>query len=287
MILNLQINLGFMKKRISFIFLILFFVLMRGMGEAFVPQAPHLLHLVVEKIKQPVGIEVFQSKKIMNDEGNEKEYIKLNEKLIYEYPNRIRSEIISDNITSFSVESDFRFIKVVDGAIVSQEKLLVDLYTDILFSRDYESFLNQINLAGIDTDKVTFQRYNDIICYVIGDPLSQGKPFSGLWIEKDTIFPIKYVVEKNGLMVEILYHNWQRVSRTWYPMKVSIFLDNQLFAMVEAGSIRLKSGASPSLFDIDYIKRLYPVNDIDPLDENSKQVNELDKRLEDFRKLYE
>jgi len=70
-------------------------------------------------------------------------------------------------------------------------------------------------------------------------------------------------------------------------MQVSIFLDNKLFATVDLRSLDLKSGASQSLFDIGYIERLYPVNNSDPLGENTKQVDELDKRLEDFKKLYE
>jgi hypothetical protein len=70
-------------------------------------------------------------------------------------------------------------------------------------------------------------------------------------------------------------------------MQVSIFLDNQLFAMVDVRNFRLNLSAPLSLFDIEHIKRLYPVNDPKSLNENSKQVDELDKRLEDFKKLYE
>ena len=265
----------------------LFFILMPGMGEAFVPQAPHLLLLVVEKIKQPVGIEAFQTKKIFNYQDKQEGYVELKEKLIYVYPNRLRSAIISGTITGFSVESDFKFLKVTDGVIVSQDKPPIDMYTDILLYRDYKSLLNKLSLAGIDTTKVSLQRYNDIICYVIGRSPAKGKPFAGLWIEKDTFLPMKYVVEKNGLMVESLYLNWQRFSKTWYPMQVSIFLDNQLFAMVDMKSLDLKSGFSASLFDIEHIERLYPRNDPGSLDENSKQVDELDKRLENFKNLYE
>jgi len=276
-----------MKKRFFSTLFILFFILMPGMGEAFVPQAPHLLHLVVKKIKQPVGIEAFQTKKILNYQDKQEGYVELKEKLIYVYPNRLRSEIISDNITGFSVESDFRFVKVKDGVIISQDKPPIDLYTDILLYRDYKSLLNKLSLAGIDTTKVSLQRYNDTICYVIGRSLAKGKPFAGLWIEKDTFLPMKYVVEKNGLMVESLYLNWQQFSKTWYPMQVSIFLDNQLFAMVDVQSFDLKAGILSSLFDIEHIIRLYPRNNSDSLDENSKQVDELDRRLEDFKKLYE
>ena len=276
-----------MKKRFFLIFFMLFFILLPGVGEAFIPQTPHLLHLVIKKIKQPVGIEAYQTKKILNYEDTQKGYVELEEKLIYLYPNRFRFETLSDTMTSFSVESDLRFVKVMDRVIVSHDKPLVDLYTDILLYRDYESLLNQLDLAGIDTTKVSFQRYNDTICYVIGQPLEKGKPFAGLWIEKDTFLPIKYVVEKNGWLVEFFYSNWQKTSKTWYPMQISIFLDNQLFAMVDVKSIDLKSGFSSSLFDIDHIERLYPINDPGSLDENSKQVDELDKHIEDFKKLYE
>jgi len=275
----------FMNKRFFPTFFMLLYILMPGMGEAFVPQAPHLLHLVVEKIKQPAGIEAFQVKNILGspDRGNE---IEIKEKLIYVYPNRLRTQIISDTMTSFSVESDFRFVKVKDGVIISHNKPSIDMYTDILFYRNHESFLKQISLAGIDTDKVSLQRYDDIICYVIGRSLEKGKPFAGLWIEKDTFLPVKYVVEKNGIKVEFLYHNWQRFSRTWYPMQVSILLDNQVFAEIDVKSFVLKSGFSTSLFDINYIEQLYPKNNSDSLDENSRQFDELGKRLEDFKKLY-
>ncbi|WP_457553624.1 hypothetical protein [Desulfobacula sp.] len=276
-----------MKKRVCLIFSVLFFILLSGMCEAFVPQAPHLLNLVIKKIKRPVGIEAYQTKKILNYKDTEKEFLELKEKLYFLYPNRLRSDIVSDTRTSFSVESDFKFVKVMDGIIVSHDKPLVDMYTDILLYRDHESLLTQLNLAGIDTSKVSFQRYKDTICYVIGRPLEKGKPFAGLWIEKDTFLPLKYVVKKDGMLVEFFYYNWQQFSKTFYPMQVSVFLENQLFAMVNVKSIELKSGFSLSLFDIEHIDRLYSINDSDSLDENSRQVNELDKRLEDFKKLYE
>ena len=276
-----------MKIFVCLPFFVLFSIFMPGNGEAFVPQAPHLLHLVIEKIKQPVGIETFQTKKILNYQDPDKEVIELKERLIYKNPGRVRSEILSDHSISFSVESDLGFVKVVNGVIVTHEKPLADLYTDILFYRDYQSLLNQISLAGVDTGKVTFQRYKDTVCYVIGRSLGKGKPFTSLWIEKDTVFPVKYVVRKNGLLIEFFYHNWKRISRTWYPMQVRIFLDNQLFATVDVQRVDLKSGFPASLFDIEYIQRLYPVNDPDSLDENSKQIDELDKGMENFKKLYE
>lgn len=265
----------------------MFFILASGTGEAFVPQTPHLLYLVLQKIKQPVGIEVYQTKKNINYKDTAKGYDELEEKLIYSYPNRLRSQIISDTMINFSVESDFEFVKVADGGIVSHNKSLVDQYTDILLYRDHESLLNQLVMAGIDTTKVSFQRYSDTICYVIGRPLEKGKPFAGLWIEKDTFFPIKYVVEKDGGLAEFFYNNWHRVSKTWYPMQISIFLNNKLFAMVDVKNLDLRSEFLPSLFDIKQIKRQYPKNDSDSFDESFQQVDELDKPIKEFKKIYE
>jgi hypothetical protein len=106
--------------------------------------------------------------------------------------------------------------------------------------------------------------------------LEKGRPFASLWIEKDTYLPKKYVIKKNGWLVEFFYDKWQKVSKTWYPMQVSIFLDNQLFAMVDVKSFDLESGFSPELFDIEKIERLFPKNDPNSVDENTRQVEELD-----------
>lgn len=265
----------------------MFLFLSPGTGEAFIPQAPHLLHLMIAKIKQPVGIEAFQTKKILNYEETGESFVTADEKLIYLYPNRFRSETISDTMISFSVESDFEFVRVMDGIIVSRKKALVDLYTDILLYRDHESLLNHLVVAGIDTTKVSLQRYNDTICYVIGRSLVQGESYPGLWIEKDTFLPVKYVAEENGILVEFFYENWQRVSKTLYPMLVNIFRGNQLFAVVHVKKFNLKSGFSPFLFDVEHILQLYPENNTDSFDENSRQVDELDKSMEKFKKLYE
>jgi hypothetical protein len=51
--------------------------------------------------------------------------------------------------------------------------------------------------------------------------------------------------------------------------------------------IDLASDSPRSLFDIEHIEQLYPRQQRDTLDEHSKQVDELDRRMEDFKKLYE
>lgn len=261
-----------MKKKLLLPFFLLFSFLLSGTSAAFVPQAPHLLHLVMEKIKQPVGIEAFQIRKFFNYENSEDIYVELDEKLIYLLPNQLRSQILSEVTTNFYVESDFEFIKISDGTVSSRDKPLVEQYTDILLYRDHETLLTQLDLSGIDTSKVSFQRYNDKVCYVIGSSQEKGKNFPGLWIEKETFLPLKYVIEKNSQRVEILYYNWQKVSRTMYPMQIYIFLNDKFFALIDVKTFDLRSGFSPTLFNIDLIENLYP---------QKKPVNELENHVKE------
>lgn len=276
-----------MKDRFFLTFIISFFILIPGICSAFVPKTPHLLHLVLQKIKRPAGIEAFQTKKVLNYKEGEPGLTRIEEKLIYSYPNQLRTQIISDKITGFSVESDFKFIKVINESIISHGKSLVDLYTDILLYRDHETCLQQLVMAGIDTTQVRFQRYKDTICYVVGRPVGKGRPYASLWVEKDSFFPLKYAAQQNGSIVEFFYSRWQRVSRTWYPMQISVFLDDRLHAMIHTKSFDLKSGFSHTLFDIDHMKNRYPEESSNVLEENSKEMNRLKNRIEELRKLYE
>lgn len=275
-----------MSKKSFQSLLVLILVLMAGAGQAFVPQAPHLLYMMTHKIVEPVGIEAVQVRTILDHkkkgvENQDFEPVVVEEKLIYAFPGRFRSQVSSGQNSGFSIESDSGFIRVINGHAVASEKSPVDLYTDILLYRDYESLLERLALSGIDTETVTFVRYNDTICYLIGHPTA------GLWIDKESLMPVKYAVKKDGWSVEFYYENWQRVSRTWYPMSGSIFLDNRLFAIINVKEFILKSQGSESLFDVAHARQVYPENQSEIEKTNQSQMDELDRSLENFKQLYE
>jgi len=297
-----------MNKKIAVFFIAVFFIMSTGTVEAFVPQTPHLLHMVIQKIKRPGGLLVHQGRSTIDASGSAggiksavepdsltgpgidtgANSVGLNEKLVYVFPGKFRSEIISDTVSRFYVESDSKFIKVSDGRIVSLEKSPVDFYTDILLYRNHESLVSQLQAVGVDTEKVTFQRLDDKICYFIGQPSIDQKDPVGLWIEKTSLFPVRYVIKKNGWIVSFHYENWQRVSKTWYPMQITIFVDNLLFSRIDVQQIELASGFSKALFDVNRIQRQYPFDGSgQEKQETSGGIGELDRQIENFRKLYE
>ena len=214
-------------------------------------------------MKQPVGIETMQTKKLLNYENPEQDFIEYAEKLIYSFPKKLQTQTLFQPAATFSVESNYKFIKITDGFVNFQEKPLVDMYSDILLYRGRNHILTLLSLSGIDTTaQVSLQRHSSTICYVIGQrpDNSQEKSveFSGLWIEKNTMLPFRYIIKNNKKKVEFLYQNWQKVSETFYPMQIDIFLNDKLYAVINAKTIYLKSDFRPDLFDIENIKNLYP-----------------------------
>lgn len=252
-----------MKKIRVCILVSLSLMLLCQAGEAFVPKAPHLLYLVIEKIKQPVGIEALQTKKIINYADTGMPVTEFEERLIYAFPDRFRSELISGPSTGFSIEARNRYVKTIDGVIVSMEKEPQDHYSDVLIGRDYEAMITRLAGLGIDTQTVGMTRYRDTICYVIGAPQEKGEPFSGLWIEKDTFFPVKFVVINKAGTIEVFYEKWERFSKTWYPMHTAVFIDNRLHAILAVKSLVLKTPDSESVFNIDDVLDAYPQKQTD------------------------
>lgn len=59
------------KQKILLFSVALFCILLAGKGEAFVPQTPHLLHLMIQKIKQPAGMVVHQTRNVMDVSGRD------------------------------------------------------------------------------------------------------------------------------------------------------------------------------------------------------------------------
>ncbi len=311
-----------MQKNVLISFLVIIVILTAGSrGEAFVPQTPHLLHLVVRKIKTPVGMVVHQTRHIagptliQNDEGTdispdrnnaenfdqdtseninaektlEKPTVQsvVGETLTYSFPNSLRSDIVTDTGLRFYALSESGFAKVDGGMVSAMERSPADYYTDPLLYRDYEIMARALVRAGVNTEKVTFQRLDGQICYFIGQPSVNQNQLPGLWIDKESFFPVRYLIRNNDRVVDIRYSNWQRVSRTWYPMEIRILVDGELFVDIAVSRFELKSGFSPALFDVDKILSQYPVQGGMSDHGNDDRIESLEGDIEDFSKLYD
>lgn len=248
-----------MQKFAKFRILVLigaFSLVAAGAAEAFVPVPPHLLQLVVGKIKRPTGLEANQVMRVFTAKGEGKVTFEVKERLIYSFPGKLRRETVS----SFSREnrmvtvvSGSRFVKIADGTLESASRSVMDYYTDILLFRERELLEKRFAETGVDFSRSSIQRFNDRICFVVGEPPEEDVPVSSFWVDKDSLFPVRYTVDKEDRFVDIRYKDWQKVSRTWYPLRIETYLDRELFSVIDVTSFTLETGFDSSLFDIDRI----------------------------------
>ena len=231
-----------------------FSLLTVSFARAFVPITPHLVQLVVGKIKRPTGLEANQTTRVLTAGPEGKEAYEVKEHIIYSFPGKLRCETVS----SFSPEnrmvtvvSGDRFVKIVDGTLESTGRSVMDYYTDILLFRDRELLEKRFEKIGVDFSRSSIQRHNDRICFVVGEPPEENAPSSSFWVDKDSLLPVRYTVAKEERFVDIRYRNWQKESRTWYPMRIETFLDKELFSVIDVASFSLETGFDSSLFDID------------------------------------
>lgn len=226
---------------------------------------------------------------------------RLSETLKYQFPDRLRSDISWGNRAGFSVMSGQGFVRVIDGRISSLEMAPVDHYTDILLFRDPDALAAQLVKAGINTAKASFRRFDGRICYVIGGQSPDREKgqaargiknlFPSLWIEKDTRFPLRYVLKKKGWLVEIQYRNWQQhAGRAWYPMETDILMDGKPAAKIRVRQFEITGKADSRIFEVDEVIRKTPkafVPDDQPAHQSQESMDELERRIEAFENLYQ
>ncbi|WDP89216.1 MAG: hypothetical protein HUN04_05515 [Desulfobacter sp.] len=281
-----------MQKKYFISFLAVITILLGGIrGEAFVPQTPHLLHLVVKKIRIPEGMTVSQTRRIAaasqaGQEGGAVEMQSLGETLTYGFPDRLRSEIRNGAASRFYALSPAGFVKVENGQVTDLAQAPGEFYTDPLLYRDHDIFAGVLARRGINTSKVTLQRLDGEICWFIGEPAYDGEVMPGLWIGKDSFFPKRYLIRNANRIIDVRYGNWERISRSWYPKEARIFVDGELFAQIVVDRMSLASGLPGSLFDIKGILERYPKRSVENGEQGSG-TGHLDKEIDTFNQLYD
>ncbi|RLB89460.1 MAG: hypothetical protein DRH26_11520, partial [Deltaproteobacteria bacterium] len=73
------------------------------------------------------------------------------------------------------------------------------------------------------------------------------------------------------------------------PRRTTISVDNKVFAKIEVKEFELASGFPAALFDVNQIQGQYPASASaqEKGPEGPDQFDELDKQIENFKKLYE
>lgn len=263
-----------LKKAFCFLGVLAALSLVAGTARAHVLQGPHILDLAAKAMVRPVGLVVQQQTLWDAEPGVEDAGNRTEETLWFSYPGKFRSETIEGTPRAIRVWSDNRFAGVVDGVLVSSTPSGPDLYPAPLLFRDRESLQHHLEANGVDVRLSSLQRYDDAVCYVVGDVKTDRA--STFWVDKETFFPVKYTRFGNGRRIEIRYQNWSRVSRTWYPMEISIHVDDLPVSVINVISFELESSFAASLFDVDHLLNHYPEFSGDDSSQESGMADDLE-----------
>jgi outer membrane lipoprotein-sorting protein len=229
---------------------------------------------------------------VIHDTSPEKVGLELSETLRYVFPDTFRSDMISENIYRIHVLSKGKTITVIDGKIADKSDECYDRYKDILLFRSREMLKDKLSLLGVDITVSSLGRFQGKPAYVLGAQYPD-ETIPQVWLDKDTFRPFRWIItkqtgENRENSLEVRYSEWKQAHHIWYPMRIEFFMTGILVREIHVQNIEVNPSFSEELFDIGNLKSLYPQAAPGEQEQKNKEdLNEVQKTIEDFKKLYE
>jgi len=277
---------NYLQKFLAF-FSFMVFVFFYTHANAYVIPGPHVLELMIEKLGRGKSLLISQKLSIY-DVSHKKNIIELRETLKYSFPEKFRSEIQSENAKRIYVFSLGAALTVIDDKIVSNTETRFDCYKDVFLYRSRILLQNRLSLLGVDTSVSSLGRFQNKTAYVIGAKYPD-ESVSQIWLDKNTFQPVRWIIidnKSNKDVLEIRYGDWKQTHKAWYPMRIEFYHNDILVREIYADKIKINPSFSDELFDIEHLKSVY-LNLGSVEKDNSQGLNDIQKTIKEFKKLYE
>lgn len=276
-----------LKKIQALLPVIFFFVVTVTAAQAYVLPGPHLVELMTTKAGRVKGL-VATQKLFIYDGGLPDKPVELDETVRYLFPVSFRSETGGDAAKRLYIASQDAAVTIVDGQVSVQDESRFDRYKDIILYHSRTLLIEQLTLMGVDVTLTSLGRFQDAIAFVLGAQYPDVTR-SQIWIDRETFRPFRWLIVGGGeTLFEIRYLDWRRVESKWYPMQIEFYEDGQLIRKIRVESIRIDPDPSGARFDVAHFRSMYqPLPGHGRDQEGAGGFHELQKAIEDFKKLYE
>jgi outer membrane lipoprotein-sorting protein len=270
------------------------FAIMTGLHaptNAYVLPGPYILKLMTQNLGKAKSILISQTL-VIHDDTPQKSAVELSETLRYVFPEMFRSDTLSENVHRIHVLSKGRAVTVIDGKVADESDNRYDRYKDILLFKPRKMLQDKISLLGVDVTVSSLGRFQGKPAYVLGARYPD-ETTPQIWLDKDTFRPFRWIMTSKSEQnrenrLEVRYFEWQKVQNAWYPMRIEFFMAGVLVREIHVQNISVNSSFSEELFDINHLKSLYPQAASAEQELGKKdELNEVQKTIEDFKKLYE
>jgi len=287
---------SFILHRYTNKFLVIFlcFVLLSCLyapTNAYVLPGPYLLEQMTQNLGKAKSLLVSQTL-VIHDDSPQKSGMKLSETLRYVFPEMFRSDTLSKNVHRIHVLSKGEALTVIDETVSNKSKNCYDHYKDLLLFRFRKNLQDKTFLPGVDITVSSLGRFQGKPAYILGAQYPD-ETVPQVWLDKDTFRPFRWIMtgkaeqsQENNF--EVRYFEWRKVHHIWYPMRIEFFATGNLVREIHVKNIKVNPSFPDDLFNIEHLKSLYPqIASAEQDQGNKKHLNEVQKTIEDFKKLYE
>ncbi len=255
---------------------------------AYVLEGRHILHLMLADMKLP-GSFLVRQQVIQFDPGTGAELSSVIETARFRMPGEFRSEITSEALNRIYVASGNSSIVVTDDRITGEGNLWTDYYKDIFWYRFLESLEIFLESRGVDVSVTSLGRFQGSIAFVIGDVYpSESAP--QLWVAREAFRPLRWIYQAadssaGRAALEFRYMEWKQFGNVWFPSRIEFFQDDRMIRRILVQTLEPGPPPRTDMFDVDQIRRSYAPEDNG--DEIIEPESEIQRRIDDFKRIYE
>jgi hypothetical protein len=220
------------------------------------------------------------------------EELELECSLRYIFSRAFRSDTRSPDSERIHIAVGGRTLTIVDGYAVPDGANRFDLFKDVLLYRTRDGLADRLLQLGVDVSISSLGRFEDKIAFVLGAKYPDDT-VNQLWIDKETLMPFRLIIRDDygadvSDRIEIRYLIWWKIGETHYPSKIEFYQGEDLVRVSQAKNFEENATFSEELFDIVYLKTVYPQAPLQPAaSEAVEEPSEIQKTIEDFKKIFE
>jgi len=268
----------FLRKSLAIFFCLATLGFQQASLHAYVLPGPYLLKLMTQNLGIATRLLVTQKLVLHDDNPNMK---------ADELSETFRSDIVSENIQRIRILSNNIVFTVIDGKISDEPENSYDHYKDIILFRSREILQERLSSLGVDVKVTSFGRFQGKPVYVLGAQYPD-ETSPQVWLDKKTFLPFRWIITNNATQnLEVLYLNWKKLNKTWYPMHIEFFSNGNLVREIHVQDIKVNPSFRADLFDIQQLKSRYPQDAPAELKNGGKEeLDEVQKTIEEFKKIY-
>lgn len=206
-------------------------------GYSYIMPAEQLLDLMAARFSRFHTVLLTQSTQLMSSEEVDKDAITLEEKVWVRSPGFYGSLLVPEIEGQDMSPKDIQALRLdIDSA-----------YRKLLVANTPNNLSTYLMEWGIDLEKVSLTRLNNVIAFCIGTTPKEGPR---LLIEKERFLPLLVSHEtklgQETRVVEVRFEDYRKVQNGWFPFKIEYFLDGEpveKYTVLEASfNISLPSG---------------------------------------------